>query len=86
MLKSDRLVCEKNATKAQPVTNYNLDSSILIVTKLPIVRGKIYNTISKPPMLHISSLFMHAALPGLLHPNIHRENVGGLFLTVVICH
>ena len=43
MLKSDRLVCEKNATKAQPVTNYNLDPSILIVTNLPIVRGKICN-------------------------------------------
>ena len=26
MLKSDRLVCEKNATKAQPVTNCNLGS------------------------------------------------------------
>ena len=44
MLKSDGLVCEKNATKAQPVTNYNLDPSILVVTKLPIVHGKIHNT------------------------------------------
>ena len=26
MLESDRLVCEKNATKAQPVTNCNLGS------------------------------------------------------------
>ena len=48
MLKSDRLVCEKNATIAQPVTNYNLDPSILIVKKLPIVRGKIYNKMMLP--------------------------------------
>ena len=31
MLKSDRLVCEKDATIAQSVTNYNLDPSILII-------------------------------------------------------
>ena len=35
MLKSDRLVCEKNATKAQPVTNCNLGSinSVYLITK-----------------------------------------------------
>ena len=43
MLKNDRSVCEKNATKPQPVTKYNLDPSILIVMKLPIIHGKIYN-------------------------------------------
>ena len=47
MLKSDRLVCEKNAAIAQPVTNYNLDPSILIVMNLPIIHGKICNKISK---------------------------------------
>ena len=34
MLKSDRLVCEKNATITQPVTNYNLDPSILIMKRI----------------------------------------------------
>ena len=34
MLKSDRLVCEKNATVAQSVTNYNLDPSILIMKQI----------------------------------------------------
>ena len=34
MLKSDRLVCEKNATIAQSVTNYNLDPSILIMKQI----------------------------------------------------
>ena len=35
MLKSDRLVCEKNATKAQPVTNCNLGSinSVYLIMK-----------------------------------------------------
>ena len=51
MLKSDRLVCEKNATKAQPVTNCNLGSinSVNLIMKciyhLSIVRGRIFVTV-----------------------------------------
>ena len=49
MLKSDRLVCEKNATKAQPVTNCNLGSINSIYfnyeVNLLIVREKIFVTI-----------------------------------------
>ena len=45
MLESDRLVCEKNATKAQPVTNCNLGSINYIYfnykVNLLIGRGKI---------------------------------------------
>ena len=49
MLKSDRLVCEKNATKAQPVTNCNLGSINSVYfnyeVNLLVVRGKIFVTI-----------------------------------------
>ena len=48
MLKSDRLVCEKNATKAQPVTNCNLGSINYIYfnykVNLLIDREKIFVT------------------------------------------
>ena len=48
MLKSDRLVCEKNATKAQPVTNCNLGSinSIYFNHKVNLLidREKIFVT------------------------------------------
>ena len=42
MLKSDRLVCEKNATKAQPVTNCNLGSinSIYFNYKVNLLIGR----------------------------------------------
>ena len=49
MLKSDRLVCEKNATKAQPVTNCNLGSINYVYfnyeVNLLIGREKIFVTI-----------------------------------------
>ena len=49
MLKSDRLVCEKNATKAQPVTNCNLVSINSVYfnyeVNLLIVCGRIFVTI-----------------------------------------
>ena len=41
MLKSDRLVCEKNATIARSVTNYNLYRQSQLETNLSIVRVKI---------------------------------------------
>ena len=48
MLKSDRLVCEKNATKAQPVTNCNLGSinSVYFNYKVNLLidRGRIFVT------------------------------------------
>ena len=48
MLKRDRLVCEKNATKAQPVTNCNLGSINSVYfnsnVNLLIVRGRIFVT------------------------------------------
>ena len=51
MLKSDRLVCEKNATKAQPVTNCNLGSINYVYfnykVNLLIGREKIFVTISE---------------------------------------
>ena len=50
MLKSDRLVCEKNATKAQPVTNCNLGSINYVYfnykVNLLIGREKIFATLS----------------------------------------
>ena len=49
-LKSDRLVCEKNATKAQPVTNCNFGSinsvNFNYEMNLSIVRGRIFVTIN----------------------------------------
>ena len=59
MLKSDRLVCEKNAAIAQPVTNYNLDPSILIVMNLPIVHGKSCNTIPLPLRSYSGDLYQN---------------------------
>ena len=51
MLKSDRLVCEKNAAKAQPVTNCNLGSINYVYfnykVNLLIDREKIFVTILK---------------------------------------
>ena len=49
MLKSDRLICEKNATKAQPVTNCNLGSINYVYfnyeVNLLIDREKIFVTL-----------------------------------------
>ena len=72
MLKSDRLVCEKNTTIAQPVTNYNLDPSILIVTNLPIVRGKICNT-SEVRQYQPVIFFHHN--PPEAHISIHMSDI-----------
>ena len=51
MLKSDRLVCEKNATKAQPVTNCNLGSINYVYfnyeVNLLIGREKIFVTVEE---------------------------------------
>ena len=51
MLKSDRLVCEKNAAKAQPVTNCNFGSinsvNFNYEMNLSIVRGRIFVTLPR---------------------------------------
>ena len=76
MLKSDRLVCEKNAAKAQPVTNYNLESSILIVTKLSIVRGKICNnTKNEVSMSTHSKVIAQTDRQTDTHTYRHNENI-----------
>ena len=56
MLKSDRLVCEKNATKAQPVTNCNLGSINYVYfnykVNLLIGREKIFATLDMVKVYH----------------------------------
>ena len=61
MLKSDRLVCEKNAAKAQPVTNCNLGSINSVYfnyeVNLLIVRERIFVTTKITlPISYLSNL------------------------------
>ena len=69
MLKSDRLVCEKNAAKSQPVTNCNLGSINYVYfnykVNLLIGRKKIFATKSCVPTLinyHTNMEMVHTSL------------------------
>ena len=60
MLKSNRLVCAKNATVAQSVTNYNLDPSILIMKWIyQSFMGKICHKIPLPLRSYSGDLYQN---------------------------